>query len=108
MLGGVTADIGPCAFWPEEREEPLVRIGDRGPSNVLMVQSERDPATPLAGAQELRKAFGKRAQMITVDGGEHGVYPFSRNTCATDAVTAYLADGERPARNLACAAEPSE
>lgn len=30
-------------------------------SNVLMVQNERDPGTPLAGARRLRAAFGDRA-----------------------------------------------
>ncbi|MFD0445197.1 alpha/beta hydrolase [Streptomyces indonesiensis] len=108
MLGGSTAGIGPCAFWPDKRVEPPVRIGDRGPSNVLMVQNERDPGTPLAGARELRRAFGKRATMVTADQGGHGVYPFGRNTCANDAVTAFLTAGQRPSRDLACAAEPSE
>ncbi|ANS68663.1 secreted hydrolase [Streptomyces lincolnensis] len=108
MLGGSAASIGPCAFWPGERTEPPVRIGDRGPSNVLMVQNERDPGTPLARAQELRRAFGKRATMVTADQGGHGVYPFGRNTCANDAVTAFLVTGERPARDLACAAEPGK
>ncbi|MFC9685978.1 alpha/beta hydrolase [Streptomyces sp. NPDC056948] len=108
MLGGSTAGIGPCAFWPTERVEPPVRIGDRGPSNVLMVQNERDPGTPLAGAQKLRKAFGKRATMVTADQGGHGVHPFGRNTCANDAVTAFLTTGQRPSQDLACAAEPSK
>ncbi|GGV26283.1 alpha/beta hydrolase [Streptomyces longisporoflavus] len=108
MLGGSTAGIGPCAFWPDKRVEKPVRIGDRGPSNVLMVQNERDPGTPLTGAEELRHAFGERATLVTADQGGHGVYPFGRNTCANDAVTAFLTTGERPARDLACAAEPSE
>ncbi|MFJ1748008.1 alpha/beta hydrolase [Streptomyces sp. NPDC088116] len=108
MLGGSTAGIGPCAFWPAERVEPPVRIGDRGPSNVLMVQNERDPGTPLAGAQELRRAFGQRATMVTGDQGGHGVYPFGPNTCAKDAVTTFLTAGQRPPQDLACAAEPSE
>ncbi|MFH8492997.1 alpha/beta hydrolase [Streptomyces coeruleorubidus] len=108
MLGGSTAGIGPCAFWPDERVEPPVRIGDRGPSNVLMVQNERDPGTPLAGARELRRAFGKRATMVTADQGGHGVYPFGPNACANDAVTAFLATGQRPSQDLACAAEPSK
>ncbi|RMB80185.1 alpha/beta hydrolase [Streptomyces shenzhenensis] len=108
MLGGSTASIGPCAFWPDTRVEPPVRIGDRGPSNVLMVQNERDPGTPLAGAQKLRNAFGKRATMVTADQGGHGVYPFGPNTCANDAVTAFLTTGQRPPQDLACAAEPSE
>ncbi|MEU5031840.1 alpha/beta hydrolase [Streptomyces milbemycinicus] len=108
MLGGSTASIGPCAFWPDKRVEPPVRIGDRGPSNVLMVQNERDPGTPLAGARKLRNAFGKRATMVTADQGGHGVYPFGPNTCANDAVTAFLTTGQRPPQDLACAAEPSE
>ncbi|WP_103517853.1 alpha/beta hydrolase [Streptomyces sp. SM10] len=108
MLGGSAAGIGPCAFWPDTRVEPPVRIGERGPSNVLMLQNERDPGTPLAGAQELRRAFGKRATMVTADQGGHGVYPFGPNTCANDAATTFLTTGQRPSRDLACAAEPSE
>ncbi|MEU9186891.1 alpha/beta hydrolase [Streptomyces sp. NPDC048484] len=107
MLGGSTAGIGPCAFWPDKRAEPPVRIGDRGPSNVLMLQNERDPGTPLAGARELRRAFGKRATMVTADQGGHGVYPFGPNTCANDAATAFLTTGQRPSQDLACAAQPS-
>ncbi|MEO3802114.1 alpha/beta hydrolase [Nonomuraea sp. B1E8] len=104
MMGGSTASIGPCAFWPGKRVEPPVRIHDRGPSNVLMVQNERDPGTPLAGAKKLRRAFGKRATMVTADQGGHGVYPFGRNTCANDTVTAFLATGRLPSQDLACAA----
>ncbi len=47
MLGGSTSSINPCAFWPRKRTEPPVRITGRGPSNVLMLQNERDPGTPL-------------------------------------------------------------
>ncbi|MEU8348283.1 alpha/beta hydrolase [Streptomyces sp. NPDC048845] len=108
MLGGSTAGIGPCAFWPEERAEPPVRIGDRGPSNVLMAQNERDPGTPLTGALKLRRALGGRATMVTADQGGHGVYPFGPNTCAKDAVTAFLTTGQRPPQDLACAAEPGK
>ncbi|MCU4748847.1 MULTISPECIES: alpha/beta hydrolase [unclassified Streptomyces] len=106
MLGGSTASIGPCAFWPSERVGPPVRIDDRGPSNVLIVQNERDPGTPLAGAVELRRAFGDRATLVTADQGGHGVYPFGGNTCAKDTATAFLTSGERPSGDLACAAEP--
>ncbi|MFI0976085.1 alpha/beta hydrolase [Streptomyces sp. NPDC021093] len=106
MVGGSTGSIGPCAFWPEKRVEPPVRIGDRGPSNVLMVQNERDPGTPLAGAEKLRRAFGERARTVIADQGGHGVYPFSGNTCAKNTVTAFLTTGRRPAKDLACAAQP--
>ncbi|GAB3815331.1 alpha/beta hydrolase [Kribbella italica] len=108
MLGAASANIGPCAFWPKQRIEPPVKITGRGPSNVLLVQNERDPGTPLAGAQKMRRALGDRATMVTVDGGGHGVYPFSKNTCGKNAVTTYLVTGERPAQDIACAAEPKK
>jgi hypothetical protein len=31
--------------------------------------------------------------MVTADQGGHGVYPFGPNTCANDAVTAFLIVG---------------
>ncbi|GIE35750.1 hypothetical protein Ait01nite_087950 [Actinoplanes italicus] len=84
-----------------------MRIDDRGPANVLMVQNLRDPGTPLVGARELRKAFGHRARMVTADQGGHGAYLLlARNRCANDTVTAFLATGERPQRDIACPAEP--
>jgi hypothetical protein len=72
-----------------------------------MVQNLRDPGTPLVGAQRLRRAFGDRARMVTADQGGHGVYLFSKNTCANDAITTFLTTGQRPSHDLACAAEPS-
>ncbi|MGW3284114.1 alpha/beta hydrolase, partial [Streptomyces sp. NPDC001002] len=59
---------------------------------------------PLAGAMKMRRALGDRATMVTADQGGHGVYPFGRNTCANNTVTAFLTDGQRPAEDLACAA----
>ncbi|UNT00055.1 alpha/beta hydrolase [Streptomyces tubbatahanensis] len=108
MLGGSTGSVTPCAFWPRKGIEKPVRIGDRGPSNMLMVQNERDPGTPLAGALSLRRALGARARMVSADQGGHGVYPFGRNTCVKDAATAFLATGERPARDRSCPSVTAE
>ncbi|MFB6782718.1 alpha/beta hydrolase [Streptomyces sp. NPDC056352] len=105
MVGAMAANIGPCAYWPTNPVEPQVRISDRGPSNVLMVQNERDPGTPLVAARKLRRAFGKRATMVTADQGGHGVYPYGKNQCANDAVTSFLTTGERPSHDRACVAE---
>ncbi|OEV12804.1 alpha/beta hydrolase [Streptomyces nanshensis] len=104
MLGGTTGSITPCAYWPRKGIEPPVRIGDRGPSTMLMVQNERDPGTPLAGARKLRRALGERVRMVTADQGGHGVYPFNANTCANDATTKFLTTGKRPARDVSCPA----
>ncbi|RPK89152.1 Tripeptidyl aminopeptidase precursor [Streptomyces sp. ADI98-12] len=83
LLGGATADIGPCAFRPRSWVEKPVRVDDQGPSNLLLVQNERDPGTPLAGAKALRRAFGDRAGLVTVDRGGHGVYPFRADLAPT-------------------------
>jgi len=104
MFGAAGANVQPCAYWPAPTEPP-VRITDRGPSNVLMVQNLRDPATPLVGAQKLLRAFGNRATMVTADQGGHGVYPMGRNQCAKHAVTAFLTTGDRPDRSYHCSAE---
>jgi pimeloyl-ACP methyl ester carboxylesterase len=104
MFGAAGANIQPCAFWPEPVEPP-VRITDQGPSNVLMVQNQRDPVTPLAGAKEMRRAFGDRATMVTADQGGHGVYPIGKNQCAKHVVTTFLTTGERPDRDYNCSAD---
>ncbi|RJQ88479.1 alpha/beta hydrolase [Amycolatopsis panacis] len=104
MIGAGAANIGPCAYWAPPKE-PKVRISDRGPSNVLMVQNLRDPATPLSGARDLRRAFGQRARMVTVDQGGHGAYAFAANQCATAVVNDYLATGKRIGQDRFCAAE---
>ncbi|WP_370949614.1 alpha/beta hydrolase [Amycolatopsis sp. cg5] len=104
MFGAAGANVQPCAFWAPP-SEPQVRIGDRGPSNILMLQNQRDPATPLVGATRTRQAFGDRARMVTVDAGGHGVYPYLGNQCVDTAATAFLTAGRFPDRDLACAAE---
>jgi pimeloyl-ACP methyl ester carboxylesterase len=105
MIGAGAANISACAYWPAPATEPKVRITGNGPSNVLMVQNQRDPATPLVNARKLRAAFGDRARMVTADQGGHGVYVFTKNQCANTAVTDFLVTGERPARDAFCAAE---
>ncbi|MBB5851476.1 alpha/beta hydrolase [Amycolatopsis umgeniensis] len=103
MFGPAAANITPCAFWPVERRERPVRIHDRGPSNLLLVQNLRDPATPLIGARELRSALGGRARMVTVDAGGHGVFT-KENACGNDVVVRYLRDGVLPAADSHCPA----
>ena len=105
LIGAAAANISACAYWSKPAAEPQVRITDRGPSNVLMVQNERDPGTPLAGARELRSALGDRARMVTADQGGHGVYVFGANQCANNAVNDFLVTGARPEQDSSCAAE---
>jgi pimeloyl-ACP methyl ester carboxylesterase len=80
--------------------------GQRGPSNVLLVQNLRDPATPYSKALNLRAALGDRARLVSVDAGGHGSYLDNGNACGDARVTAFLADGVRPARDVTCPAQP--
>ncbi|WP_367135243.1 MULTISPECIES: alpha/beta fold hydrolase [Streptomyces] len=102
LTAGMPATITPCAFWKDEPAEKPTRITSRGPSNVLMVQNLRDPATPYAGALKMREALGDRARLVTVDAGGHGVWLNSGNACSDRAVSEFLVSGKRPADDMAC------
>lgn len=105
LLNGMGANLWPCAFWPDPVEPP-VRVTDRGPANILMVQTLRDPATPYAGALGMKRALGQRARMVTVDSGNHGAYDPVTPSCATREAHRFLATGVLPARDLFCAPDP--
>ncbi|MER5727553.1 alpha/beta hydrolase [Streptomyces sp. NPDC002138] len=102
LTAGMPASITPCAFWKDAPAEKPTRITADGPSNVLMIQNLRDPATPVFGARKMREAFGDRARMVTVDHGGHGVYLNNGNACGDRAVTEFLTTGHRPARDTGC------
>jgi pimeloyl-ACP methyl ester carboxylesterase len=102
MFGAAGANIWPCAFWPVEQREPPVRIGDRGPSNILIVQGLRDPGAPLPDGLEMRAALGNRARLITVDQGGHMAYLYFNNACTDETVTRFLVSGDRPATGRHC------
>jgi pimeloyl-ACP methyl ester carboxylesterase len=93
LTAGMPVNIGPCAFWPTPAETP-VRVDSHGPSNVLLIQNRRDPATPLSGARQLAAALGRRARMVVVDAGGHGSYLANGNAEGDAAVTAFLAYGQ--------------
>ena len=104
LFGAAAANITACASWPSEPIEPPVRITGRGPSNVLILQNLRDPATPLAGALEMRRALGGRARMVTADQGGHVAYLELTNPCADEITTTFLVTGRRPERDVRCGA----
>lgn len=102
LTAGMPANVMPCAFWKDGPAEKPVRITDEGPSNVLMVQNLRDPATPHRGALRMRESLGDRARMVSVDSGGHGAYLRRGNACGDRTVTAFLTTGERPERDMLC------
>ncbi|MFE7508537.1 alpha/beta hydrolase [Promicromonospora sp. NPDC057488] len=103
MFGAAGANITPCAYWPYEPVEQA-EISPEGKRNVLIVQNERDPATPLAAAQRTREAFGDRSRLVTVDNSGHGAYLLHDNPCALETTTKFLVDGSLPKRDVSCRA----
>ncbi|TGB15316.1 alpha/beta hydrolase [Streptomyces palmae] len=104
LTAGMPVGLMPCPFWEQPREKP-VRITDRGPSNILLIQNRRDPVTPLSGARKMRQALGDRARMVIVDSVGHDVYRANGNACGDRAVTDFLITGKRPSGDLECPAE---
>ncbi|MEV6882533.1 alpha/beta hydrolase [Streptomyces sp. NPDC051135] len=102
LTAGMPRNAMPCAAWPYPPREAPVRITGRGPSNVLLVQNERDVATPLTGARRLRAAFGRRAVMVTVNSTGHDAYLANGNACGDATVSRFLATGRRPASDVYC------
>jgi pimeloyl-ACP methyl ester carboxylesterase len=102
LTAGMPRNAMVCAAWPFPPKESPVRITDQGPSNILLVQNERDPATPLAGARKLRRALGDRAVMVTVNSTGHDAYLANGNACGDATVSRFLATGKRPAEDLYC------
>lgn len=97
----------PCASWPVEGGR-AVDVGAHPGSGlppVLIVQSERDAATPYDGAVELhRRLPGSR--MITEEGrGSHGLISFW-NECVTARVDRYLVSGATGDQDVRCPGHP--
>ncbi|USX51313.1 alpha/beta hydrolase [Lentzea sp. HUAS12] len=103
-LVGYTQIAGPCAFW----DRPNIKLKQPtgiGVAPTLMVQSVRDPATPLEQAQRAHRNF-RGSVLLTVEGeGDHGIYGFG-NACVDDVVERYLVDGVTPAKDLTCPGVP--
>ncbi|SFR12134.1 alpha/beta hydrolase fold [Lentzea waywayandensis] len=103
-LVGYYQVAAPCAFWDRPNVQ-LKQPNGIGVPTTLMVQSVRDPATPLEGAQRAHRNF-KNSVMLTVENeGDHGIYGFG-NDCVNDIVESYFIDGVTPAKDLTCQGVP--
>ena len=92
----------PCATWPVKQHTPVDVKTGKGLPPVLIVQAERDAATPYGGALELHQRF-KGSRLITEkDAGSHGVTSLA-NSCVNERVDAYLLTGKLDARDVTCA-----
>jgi len=106
LTDGMPDNIVPCAFWSKAPIEPPVKVTSHGPRDILLLQNERDSATPWAGALGLAQALGSRAGFVGVDNGGHYVYGVG-SSCADRATVAFLTKGILPAKPLSCPAPTS-
>ncbi|MEV6618825.1 alpha/beta hydrolase [Streptomyces sp. NPDC051051] len=92
----------PCATWPVKQQTPVNVKTHKGLPPVLIVQSERDAATPYEGAVELHQRF-KGSRLITEkDAGSHGVTSLA-NSCINTRVDTYLLTGKLDTADVTCA-----
>ncbi|HSW81621.1 MAG TPA: alpha/beta hydrolase [Candidatus Saccharimonas sp.] len=106
-FGALGSNIWPCAFWHNSPAEPPVAISSHGPTNILMLQNLRDPATSYWGALGMHAALGSRSRMVSVDQGGHTVAYLQPNACGTAAATDYLVSGTLPTTDKFCPAQQS-
>ncbi|MEU8530557.1 MULTISPECIES: alpha/beta hydrolase [Streptomyces] len=91
----------PCATWSTKQQTPIEVRTHKGLPPVLIVQSERDAATPYEGAVELHKRF-KGSRLITEkNAGSHGVTGLV-NPCVNNRVESYLLTGKLDAADVTC------
>ncbi|MCX2949812.1 alpha/beta hydrolase [Lentzea sp. NEAU-D7] len=103
-LVGYYQIAGPCAFW-DRPDVNLKKPTGIGVPTTLMVQSVRDAATPLEGAQRAHRNF-RNSVMLTVENeGDHGIYGLG-NDCVNDIVERYLVDDVTPVKDLTCQGVP--
>ncbi|MEU2910106.1 alpha/beta hydrolase [Streptomyces massasporeus] len=91
----------PCATWPAKQRTPVNVKTGKGLPGVLIVQSERDAATPYEGAVELHKRFRGSRLITEKDAGSHGVTGLV-NPCINPRVDSYLLTGELDGADVAC------
>lgn len=103
-LLGYSAISDPCYFW----NRPVVSLTPptgAGSPPILMVQAEKDPATPIEGARKAAASYAG-AHLLVVEGeGDHGIYA-GGNSCVDAAVEKFIVSGTLPEAGATCNALP--
>ena len=89
-----------CKDWPYPSVRTPAPAEYKGSTDIVVIGTTGDPATPVEWAGELRKQLGTAA-LLTWKGEGHTAYGRS-NDCIGDAVDSYLVDGKTPADNTVC------
>jgi pimeloyl-ACP methyl ester carboxylesterase len=103
--GDETLEELTCLRWggPSARRPDLAVLGRAAP--FLLIQSEKDTSTPLAGAMHILDAFTNSRMLLVRNSTVHGVFNFTTSPCIERTAAHYLLTGELPAtrsRAFAC------
>ncbi|MEV0412497.1 alpha/beta hydrolase [Streptomyces sp. NPDC050448] len=91
----------PCATWKSKQSKPIEVGAKHGLAPVLIVQSERDAATPYEGGVELHRRLAGSRLITEQNAGSHGVTSLV-NPCINTRVDAYLLQGTVDAADVKC------
>lgn len=89
-----------CANWPFESTRDRTEIHAEGSSDILVIGTTNDPATPYVWAQNLAEQLDK-GHLVTYDGEGHTAYNKS-NSCVNDTVDNFFIDGTVPESDPLC------
>lgn len=89
-----------CPNWPVAAKRDRVPIVAAGSSDILVVGTTNDPATPYTWAQTVAATL-QNGHLITYTGEGHTAYNKS-NSCVNDAVDDYFIDGTVPTTDPQC------
>ncbi|MEW2414543.1 alpha/beta hydrolase [Streptomyces sp. NPDC046866] len=91
----------PCATWKSKQSKPIAVGAKYGLPPVLIVQSERDAATPYKGGVELHRRLAGSRLITEQNAGSHGVTSLV-NPCINTRVDDYLLHGKVDAKDVVC------
>ncbi|MCW2873853.1 MAG: Alpha/beta hydrolase fold [Streptomyces oryziradicis] len=98
----------PCAYWPVPAGHPVdvgVAEGSDLPP-VLILQSDRDAATPYEGALELHSRLPGSRLITETGAGSHGLVSIW-NPCVSASVDRYLVEGTVDDADVRCEGHPA-
>lgn len=88
-----------CTYWPVKPVSRPAPVVNHGKSEILVIGSTGDPATPYAGAQRVAKEL-RNAELLTRTGTGHTAYLFS--SCIRNWADAYFVDTSLPPVGTVC------
>ncbi|MFC0626057.1 alpha/beta hydrolase [Kribbella deserti] len=104
-FAGYLNGVPMCAFW---NHEPQDRVADlQNAPQVLMLQSELDPATAYEGGLRTHRAISPHSRFVAVDDeGHHSLYFGVPASCIQDVGDSFLFNGELPNADVVCGTVP--